>query len=136
MSIEFNPPAWAPYAMPSPQGWRHPVTKELLVAIPGGVKTKPQEVVTEELDKDFVESVINESPTEAVIISEVATETVILDETQSVAEVINETPAEAPVEIINESPVVEVVVTEVPTPETNAAEPVKTPAKRGRKPKA
>ena len=33
MSLKTNPPAYAKNAKPSPEGWRHPKTNELLVAI-------------------------------------------------------------------------------------------------------
>jgi|SaaInlV_135m_DNA_1039713.scaffolds.fasta_scaffold99850_2 hypothetical protein len=48
MSVEKQmPPRWAKDAVASPQGWRHPRTKELLVARRGLVVDEVVEVVEE-----------------------------------------------------------------------------------------
>jgi len=48
MSVEKQmPPKWAKDAVASPQGWRHPRTKELLVARRGLVVDEVVEVVEE-----------------------------------------------------------------------------------------
>lgn len=98
MSIEFEPPSWAPYAIPSAQGWRHPVTKELLVAIPGGVKTKP--------------GIINESPEAKSVIKEEVKAEKVIDEVVA-----------QPVEVIKEAPAVKTVITEAKVPAKRGPKP-------------
>ena len=42
---EYNPPEWQKDAIATELGWRHPVTNELLVSVPGGVK-KAEDIPT------------------------------------------------------------------------------------------
>ena len=51
MSRLTTPPAWCKDAIPTPLGWRHPRTNELLVSIRLDMnlfETKPEEVVVQE----------------------------------------------------------------------------------------
>jgi len=127
MSIEFNPPEWAPYAIPSSTGWRHPVTKELLVAIPGGVKTKP---VVEEAVAVVPQPVIDESPVAIPTISETVVAETVINETVVAEPVIDELPVAE--EVIAEEVKVE---EKAPAVESKVIES-KPVAKRGPKPKA
>ena len=87
----FNPPSWAPNAVPSDRGWRHPVTGELLVSVRGGV------IESERRVKQEVPSILEILPEEEVLVEEVAV--AVIDETVASEEVL---PEEVPVETLEE----------------------------------
>lgn len=105
----FNtPPNWCPDAIPSDRGWRHPVTKELLVSVRGGVKLAPKEV----LELPVEEPVIDEAPSAVVVLdNEPEAPKEVLD--QEDKPVVDATVSEAPKEP-EDKPVVDATVTEAP----------------------
>jgi len=82
-NITNTPPSWAPNAVPSDKGWRHPVTGELLVSVRGGVK------------------LLNEVLPEVAVLPEITAEKVI-DENIAPVEVLQDEPQTIEPEIIAE----------------------------------
>ena len=56
----IQPPKWCADAVPSPEGWKHPKTGELLISIPGGIPMQIQESEKPVIKETVEDSVINE----------------------------------------------------------------------------
>lgn len=79
-TILTKAPAWCKDAIPTAQGWKHPITGELLVAV-RGIKV---------IDENQSESVINENIDSENIINENIVEKTIIAENEPVKAVISE----------------------------------------------
>lgn len=74
MDYTKTPPEFQPDAIPSQYGWHHPITNELLVSVPGGVKLE-QVIINvvdpnpevEEPKVDSVPLAITEVPKEGLL---------------------------------------------------------------------
>jgi hypothetical protein len=107
--IRNSPPSWCPNAIPSDRGWRHPVTGELLVSVPGGVSASVLEKLNEitKTEETFLEDSGNA--------------------------VIDESPKESETLIPNDTPETKDILEEESTPDSNTKEqtPTKTRKRRG-----
>lgn len=102
-TIYIQAPRWCPDAVPSSTGWKHPVTGELLVSVPGGIPMTHKPLIDETIGEKVL---IDETITHVAIIDEtVISEKELITDVQSGNVVIGETVNETISETVETTPV-------------------------------